>query len=142
MIEKRQAGNQLLSSKEQQMVAGAGCYHDLWVSCRTNNRRFRDGGKMSSCCFTDMCYMLLLLEVNWRNRHSFGLEQGRCVRCGFLLVEALHLLMLYRNITQPNMREAQFQDLWLLDESSSLIISTFFRVSIFLIVYNINTMKI
>ena len=137
MIEKRQAGNQLLSSKEQQTVAGAGCYHDLWVSCRTNNRRFRDGSKMRSCCFADMSYMLLLLEINWRNRDCFGLQQGRCVRCGFLLVEALHLLMLYRNITQPKMRETHFQDLWLLDKSSSLIVSNFLGFVSF-----INTMKI
>lgn len=105
--------------KEQQTtVTGVGCYHELWVSCRTNDCRLRDGGQMRSCCFMDRGNMMLLLLVlqcnNWRKRLSFGLQQGgRLRRCLLflllLLQEALYQLMLHRNTTHPSMRKTQFK---------------------------------
>lgn len=57
-------------------------YHELLVSCRTSNCRFRDGGQMSSCRFMDMGYMLLLLLLQVINILSFEL----------LLVDSLWML--------------------------------------------------
>lgn len=68
---------------------------------------------MSSCCLMDISYMLLLMLLNkdWRNRLSCGLQQGGRLRCLLMLVEILYRSMLHWDTTHLSMRKAHFHDL-------------------------------
>lgn len=95
------AGNQQGGPTEEWTVTGAGCYHNLQVSCRTSHCRLRDGGQMCSGCLANvgnMLLLLLLLVYKRSTRPNIELEHWRHLRgCLLLILEELCRLMLHRN---------------------------------------------